>query len=211
MFKICSKCNKKKPLSDFHKDDGGKFGVRSDCKECSFKQHKKWIKEHKDEVDLYHINYRKKNKDIINKRNRDLKIKYPWYYSYNRAKQRCNNPNCKDYPWYGLKGIQFLLTKEDCAYIWDRDKANLMKIPSIDRIDSNKNYELSNCQFIEKSINSKKDKFKPVLQYDLQGNFIKEWQSATEVNRVLNIDRNSISACARGEYAHAGYFLWQYK
>jgi hypothetical protein len=32
--KVCSKCGKEKPLSEFHKDKQGKFGVRNHCKFC---------------------------------------------------------------------------------------------------------------------------------------------------------------------------------
>jgi hypothetical protein len=33
-IKTCSKCGKKLPTSDFHKMKGGRFGVRSNCKQC---------------------------------------------------------------------------------------------------------------------------------------------------------------------------------
>jgi hypothetical protein len=38
-------------------------------------------------------------------------------------------------------------------YLWFRDKADLLKNPSIDRIDSTKDYTLDNCQYIERGIN----------------------------------------------------------
>lgn len=31
---ICKKCNVDKPLSEFHKEPKGKYGVRRDCKSC---------------------------------------------------------------------------------------------------------------------------------------------------------------------------------
>jgi hypothetical protein len=209
--KCCIKCKEIKSLSEFHKDNKSLDGYRSNCKLCGNKRSKNYREEHKEELETYHINYRKNNRTVINKRNRQIKINHPWYYSYNRAKQRCENPNCKDYPWYGEKGIRFLLTKEECNYIWDRDKAYNMKKPSIDRKDSHKNYDLSNCQFIEKPENSAKDKRKTVLQYDLVGKFIKEWESLKQAEDILHIDARSIGSCARGEYSHAGHFLWQYK
>lgn len=54
---------------------------------------------------------------------------------------------------------------------------------------------------------------KPVLQYDRNGNFIKEWQSMKEVQRVLGLHTGSISLCCRGskKYSHVGGFLWKLK
>ena len=45
--------------------------------------------------------------------------------------------------------VKNFLTLNDLEYLWFRDKAYLMKQPSIDRIDSSKNYTLKNCRYIE--------------------------------------------------------------
>jgi group I intron endonuclease len=50
---------------------------------------------------------------------------------------------------------------------------------------------------------------KPILQFDKQGNFIKEWPSIKEIN-ILNTTKN-ISACCRGRLKTVGGFVWQYK
>lgn len=73
--------------------------------------------------------------------------KNPWYRSYRAAKNRCN-PNSK-YGAYHALGIKFLMTIQDFKFLWFRDKAYLMKKPSIDRIRSKENYELKNCRYIE--------------------------------------------------------------
>ena len=54
---------------------------------------------------------------------------------------------------------------------------------------------------------------KTVLQYDLQGNLIKEWESTMEVERQLKIDNANISACCRRKYGYktAGGYIWRYK
>ena len=72
---------------------------------------------------------------------------------YNGMKTRCNNPKDAHYQYYGGKGVQVIMTKEEVADLWLRDKAYLMKKPTIDRIDSDGNYEVSNCRFVEHSIN----------------------------------------------------------
>jgi hypothetical protein len=33
--KVCSGCGRDKPLEDFNKNPRGKFGRRSDCRECA--------------------------------------------------------------------------------------------------------------------------------------------------------------------------------
>lgn len=68
--------------------------------------------------------------------------------------QRCNNPKCKGYKYYGGKGVKDLLSLEDLIFLWKRDEAEDLEKPSIDRIDSSGNYEIKNCRFIERGKNS---------------------------------------------------------
>ena len=71
-------------------------------------------------------------------------------------KQRCGNPNSSSYKYYGGKGIRCLIGLTDLYRLWIRDQANLMKDPTIDRIDSHRDYEYDNCQFVERSENSRR-------------------------------------------------------
>jgi excinuclease UvrABC nuclease subunit len=52
---------------------------------------------------------------------------------------------------------------------------------------------------------------KPVLQYDLNNNFIKKWKSSTEAARELNLNISKIKGCANYEkYRHStGGFIWK--
>jgi group I intron endonuclease len=54
-------------------------------------------------------------------------------------------------------------------------------------------------------------KSKAILQYSLDNVFIKEWISATEAMRALNIDKSSIGRVAMGKKRSAGGFIWKYK
>jgi len=49
---------------------------------------------------------------------------------------------------------------------------------------------------------------KPINQYDLEGNFIKEWSSQTEAKKYYKCDINS---CLRERQKTAGGFKWRYK
>ena len=49
---------------------------------------------------------------------------------------------------------------------------------------------------------------KPILQYDLEGNFIKEWSSNKNVQIELNIHPIK---CLRGKSKQMGGYMWRYK
>lgn len=55
-----------------------------------------------------------------------------------------------------------------------------------------------------------KTQSKPVLQYDLEGNFIKEWKSVTECGRN-GFSYGAVAACCRGELKKYKDFIWKYK
>jgi hypothetical protein len=54
---------------------------------------------------------------------------------------------------------------------------------------------------------------KPVLQYDLQGNFIQEFKSIRDAKSFLGKSKNNgdISACLKGRQKTAFGFIWKYK
>jgi hypothetical protein len=56
-------------------------------------------------------------------------------------------------------------------------------------------------------------KQKPVLQYDLEGNFIREWEKIKYACEALNKinDTSSITSCCRGKQKTAFGYIWKYK
>ena len=52
---------------------------------------------------------------------------------------------------------------------------------------------------------------KPIQQYDLEGNFIKEWESAAEVEKVLGFNHSNISKCCLRRYNVAYNYKWKFK
>lgn len=50
-----------------------------------------------------------------------------------------------------------------------------------------------------------------ILQYDLDGNFIKEYTSASQAGREIKQNGNSISDCLNGKQKTAFGFKWKYK
>ncbi len=135
--------------------------------------------------------------------------KYPWKRVLKAIKQRCNNPNNPDYKNYGLRGIKNFLTQEDIKFLMERDNYWHMKNPTIDRNDNDGNYELSNCRFIENKLNAQKDKYIKINQYDLNGNFIKTWNSQQEIVKKLHIKQPCISEAINGKQKSSGGFIWE--
>ena len=53
-------------------------------------------------------------------------------------------------------------------------------------------------------------KRRPVLQYSLEGKFIKRYESAGEAERLNSISRSKVGECCRGKRKTAGGYIWKY-
>ena len=99
-----------------------------------------------------------RNKEKVRKSKTEYAIRKkksnPWLKTYISVIGRCKCKSSSGYARYGARGIKVLMKLKDYEFLWFRDKAYEMKKPSIDRIDPDKNYELSNCRYIEHSLNS---------------------------------------------------------
>lgn len=84
--------------------------------------------------------------------------KHKLYYVLKTMRSRCYTKSCREYKWYGLKGITVCdqWRNDPAAFIsWGIDngwKDGLV----IDRVDSQGNYEPANCRFITNLSNIKK-------------------------------------------------------
>lgn len=88
------------------------------------------------------------------KRASQRKIK-PWVRAWAMAKDRCLTPSSPNSACYGGRGSKFRLTLPEIKWLWNRDRAWHLKSPSLDRIDNDGDYELSNCRFIEHEENGR--------------------------------------------------------
>ena len=52
---------------------------------------------------------------------------------------------------------------------------------------------------------------KAIFQYDLDGNFIAEYESINEAARQLGTRNDGISACLRKKQNSSGGYIWKYK
>lgn len=51
---------------------------------------------------------------------------------------------------------------------------------------------------------------KAVVQLELNGKFVKEWNSIKEAANKLRISAGNISSCLKGRYSQTGGFKWVY-
>ena len=142
---------------------------------------KEWRLKNKEHIKAYRKAYRKKYRKILNlkaklfmrnyrktkegkdttktygkKRKEWLRENRPWQLWHFNTMTRCNSPSSH----YYRKGIKYELTLDQIKTLWFRDKAYLLKQPSIDRINTPGNYTLDNTRFIELSENLKRAKGK---------------------------------------------------
>lgn len=52
---------------------------------------------------------------------------------------------------------------------------------------------------------------KPILQFDLEGNFIKEWDGAITIKKELGINNVSVMQCCKGIIKTSNNYIWKYK
>lgn len=68
-----------------------------------------------------------------------------------------------------------------------------------------------NTAGVSPTLEKLKQRSKPILQYDLEGNFIKEWWGLREIRRSFPNTSNAIREVCIGKYNSSMGFLWKYK
>lgn len=84
--------------------------------------------------------------------------------------------------------------------------------PVINHKDENKqNNSDTNLEWCDVNYNNRYSKSKKVLQFDLKGNFIKEWECVRDIVRELGFNIECITGCCSRKYKTSHGFIWRYK
>ena len=86
---------------------------------------------------------------------------------------------------------------------------NPENLPQVDHIDNDKTHNyVNNLQWITNRDNVRKSNNKPILQYTMDGEFVREWQCAADVGREAS---RNILHCLKGRTKSAYNYFWVYK
>lgn len=98
---------------------------------------------------------------------------------------------------------------------------NTDNLPQVNHRDENPlNNVVSNLEWCDRKYNinygtgierRSKKKSKPVLQYTLDGEFVREWESAIQAEKEGGFDNGHIISVCGGKRLHHKGFIWRYK
>lgn len=134
----------------------------------------------------------------IGKKELGDKIYKKFKESYRFARERCCNPNNKDYPRYKgkMKFVDYVDYFQSCYNCFKESisKYGLDSKLSIDRIDGSKGYEKGNIRFVPMIINNQnKDIVIPVIGVNINTLDVIKANSISELCNIY-FDNNKISA-----------------
>lgn len=88
------------------------------------------------------------------------------YQTWKNMRQRCSNPNRHDYSRYGGRGISVCQEWDDYTVFrkWSLENGYTDRL-TIDRIDSNGNYESSNCRWVDYKVQANNVRTNRIIEY----------------------------------------------
>lgn len=128
----------------------------------------------------------------------------PWEKTYKSIVNRCGNN-----PLYREQGIKCRITVDELRQLWERDNAEAMEEPSIDRIDPAGDYVFHNCRYLEMRENGGRKRRGTIVglpqgpHYNedysrLCREFIKKTGGLDPLARIFDVYRTTVARWAKG-------------
>lgn len=158
MTKKCNTCTRILPLNEFCKNRSRKDGLCNQCRECQGQRAKNYRKRNRGRLIQYQKEYSttEHGREVQRKNQQKHRATLVGHLGqvFSDMNQRCNNPDRKDYKYYGGRGIQNRFESLDGF----RDYVtNVLKIDprglQIDRINNDGHYERGNIRFVTAKVN----------------------------------------------------------
>lgn len=144
------------------------------------------------------------------------------YNTYKNMIDRCYNTDCKEYQYYGARGIKVCdewIIKENYQgllnfYNWAINNGYDDNL-TIDRINPNDNYKPSNCRWVPKYLQTNNQNTNTFIEFNGDNYTVAQWSRARGINAatIRNRIRNgkdpieSINTPVKGELINAIYFV----
>lgn len=196
-MKTCLKCNIEKEDTEFYTDRRNSNNLQARCKSCCRESGNSYSRTKNGLITRIYAHQRDNSRKRGHKTpNYTLNELRKWVYSQNNFDSLFNN--------------------------WKQSNYNVKLTPSIDRLNDYLPYSFDNIQLITAIENIRKANSdakngitnkmnKAVLQYGLDGNFIREYFSLKEAERITDISNGSISNVCIKRCKTAGKFVWKFK
>jgi len=145
------------------------------------------------------------------------KGKMKFYKMWQSLKARCDNPNIKDYKNYGGRGItydprwkDFEEFKKDMYFEYLYSVKQLkIKSPSIERIDTNGNYNKENCTFVDFSDQMKNSRAIRAFIATSPSGEVFNTKNVKEFSDKHNLNSSHVYECLDGKSKH--HKKWKFK